>query len=188
MQSHLTEQTRRQLGLTQERLKEVLHYAPTTGRFRWRVRQGGMSPRREAGSSSGAGYRTIHIDGVPHLAHRLAWLYVKGEHPTGEIDHKNGMRTDNRIVNLRDSPPPKNRWNVVRRNASGAVGVYRRGAKWRARIVVNGRQIELGIYDSKQEAAAAYICAARLLRGEFLRNARVRKGGPRFVLAPAVNE
>ena len=90
MQSDITQNTRRQTGLTQERLKEVLDYSPTTGRFRWRVRQGNMSPGCEAGTSSCSGYRAIRVDGLQHLAHRLAWLYVHGKHPAGEIDHRNG--------------------------------------------------------------------------------------------------
>jgi hypothetical protein len=130
----------------------------------------------------------INLDGVPHLAHRLAWLYVHGKHPAAEIDHRNGKRADNRIANLRDTPPSQNRWNAVPRNRSGVVGVYRRGAKWRAKIIVSGRSIELGTYDSRKEAAAAYRCAARLLRGEFARNARPRKRSPRFVLVRAAED
>ena len=94
-------------------------------------------------------------------------------------------RADNRIANLRDIPPPQNRWNAVPRGRSGVAGVSRRGAKWRAKIIVNGRLIHLGTYDSRKEAAAAYRCAARLLRGEFARNARPRMRGPRFVLVAA---
>jgi hypothetical protein len=73
----------------------------------------------------------------------------------------------------------------VPRGRSGVVGVYRRGAKWRAKIMVNGQLIHLGTYDSRKEAAAAYRCAARLLRGEFARSACPRKPSPRFVLVPA---
>jgi hypothetical protein len=54
--------------------------------------------------------------------------------------------------------------------------------------MVNGRSIGLGTYDSKKEAAAAYRCAARPLRGQFVRNSRVRKGSPRFVLSLAVDD
>jgi len=169
MQSSVAQERRKQLSLTQERLKEVLHYSPMTGRFRWRV-QGprGEPAGREAGTAHPSGYRSIQLDRVRHYSHRLAWLYVHGEHPTGEVDHENGKRVDNRIANLKQCPRSENAWKAVRRNASPLTGAFRRGRKWLARIIVNGRQYYLGSYDTRKEAAAAYRCAVLLLRGEFL--------------------
>jgi hypothetical protein len=177
------QERRRQLRLTQERLKQVLKYFPTSGRFRWRVRQGGAVPGREAGSANGTGYQRISIDTVTHLSHRLAWLYVHGVHPSDEVDHKNGKRGDNRIANLRDLPREQNAWNSLRRNPSGFIGVHRRGDKWRAIIKVSDRRISLGTYDSKEQAGGAYQCAARLLRGEYVRNARRRRRLPALDMA-----
>ena len=121
MQSSVAQERRKQtltLTLTQERLKEVLKYFPRTGRFRWRVPGPRGAPAgREAGTRHG-GYRSIRIDGVRHYEHRLAWLYVHGEHPTGDIDHDNGNRADNRISNLRHCPHAENRRKAIRRNAS----------------------------------------------------------------------
>ena len=171
MQSSVAQQRRRQLSLTEERLKEVLEYFPTSGRFRWRMRQGTMNPRGEAGTLMSSGYYRIQVDGVPHYSHRLAWLYVHGEHPAGEIDHDNGNPADNRIANLRHLPHPENVWHAVRRNMSASTGLYRRRGKWHARITVNRRQYFLGVYDTRKEAAAAYRCAVRLLRGEFTKRA-----------------
>jgi len=179
--------SRRKL-LTRDRLKEVLVYFPTTGRFRWRVRQGLMSPGREAGTASPEGYHSIQVDGVRYLSHRLAWLYVYGEHPTGEIDHLNRKRTDNRIVNLDQRPHPQNMWNASTRNPSGFTGVYRQGAKWKAEITTNGKKYYLGSYDTKDQAAAAYRCAARLLRARFTRNSRAslmcRSNGQSVIRTP----
>ena len=172
MRSSVAQERRKQLSLTQERLKEVLEYFPTTGRFRWRVRQGPWGPGREAGTLCPSGYVSIQIDGVRHSSHRLAWLYVHGEHPTGDIDHDNGNPADNRIVNLEHCPRRKNIWKAVRRNASPFTGLYRRGRKWHARIKVNGRQYYLGAYDTRKEASAAYSGAVRLVRGEFMRAKR----------------
>jgi hypothetical protein len=166
MRSSAAQERRTQLTLTAERLKQVLQYFPTTGRFRWRVRQGTSGPRGEAGNLRPGGYRRIQVDGVRHYSHRLAWLYIHGEHPTGEIDHKNGNPADNRIANLQNCPHPENVWHAVERNMSGTTGLRRRGNKWQARITVNGRQYNLGTYDTRKEAAAAYRCAARLLRGK----------------------
>jgi hypothetical protein len=163
------------LKLTPERLKEVLKYFPTTGRFRWRVRQGPRSPGDEAGTLCPDGYHTIKLDGVGHFSHRLAWLYIHGEHPTGEINHRNGNPADNRIANLEQCGHRENVWHAVTRNMSAATGLYRRRGKWEAKITVNARQYNLGTYDTRKEAAAAYRCAARLLRGEFAGSGRARR-------------
>jgi HNH endonuclease len=70
---------------------------------------------------------------VTHYEHRLAWLYVHGEHPTGDIDHDNGNPADNRIANLNHCPQPENIWKAVRRNATPLTGGFRRGRKWLAK-------------------------------------------------------
>ena len=92
-----------QLRLTAERLRELLSYSPETGLFYWRVSKGSVAAGTQAGNPGVRGYIVIRIDGVPHYAHRLAWLHVHGEHPTGEIDHRNNNRADNSISNLRQS-------------------------------------------------------------------------------------
>ena len=87
--------------LTQARLKKLLSYNTDTGEFRWRVTRRGAA---RAGSVAGCvrhdGYVRIAIDGKRYLAHRLAWLYVHGE-LVPELDHANGVRSDNRLDNLR---------------------------------------------------------------------------------------
>src|SRR5215831_7868700 len=132
--------------LTVERLRQLVHYSPQTGRFYWRVRRGNAAAGFEAGSGDKDGYRRIQIDGERRYAHRLAWLYVHGEHPVGQIDHKNNKPADNRIKNLRDGPPQKNMWHRTSRSKSGIKGVSLRGSKWRARITVNGEEINLGSF------------------------------------------
>ena len=179
MQWSVAQQRRRQLTLTQERLKEVLRYLPTTGRFRWRVRHGSRFPAGEAGTLRPSGYHSIQVDGVTHYSHRLAWLYVHGEHPTGDIDHHNGNPADNRIANLRQRPHRENIWRAIARHMSGTTGVRRQRGKWQARITVNGRHYNLGTYDTRKEASAAYKCAFRLLRGELAKNLRAGKASHR---------
>ena len=153
--------------LTAERLRQLLHYCPRTGRFHWRVKRGNAAAGFEAGSGSKDGYRTIEIDGRPYYAHRLAWLYVHGEHPAGQIDHKNNKPADNRIRNLRDGPAQKNGWHRTSRSISGIKGVSLRGSRWRARIAVDGQRIELGSFGTRAEARAACQDAALRLHGKF---------------------
>jgi hypothetical protein len=83
-------------------LKQILDYDQNTGVFRWATRKCQRKRAGEiAGSVSNKGYVMIGIDYKKYSAHRLAWLYVHGDWPAGEIDHINRDRTDNRISNLR---------------------------------------------------------------------------------------
>ena len=166
---------RRSRKLTLERLLYVMNYDPTTGIFVANL----TNRRRKAGARSDrlveSGYRLVCIDGKEYRAHRLAWLYVHGCWPTGEIDHINNIRTDNRIANLREATSIENNRNIKIRsnNTSGYKGVWysKRRKKWRARITVDWRDIELGFYDSAEAAYAAYCAAVIKYHGEFARAA-----------------
>lgn len=90
--------------------------------------------------------------------------------PTGLwTDHKDGDGLNNRRSNLRDATPQQNCANSAGRlpGASGYRGVFRKRAKWGARIGHNGRTIHLGTFADPEDAARAYDEAARQLHGEF---------------------
>jgi hypothetical protein len=109
---------------------------------------------------------------VNYHAHRLAWLYMTGAWPTGgEVDHIDTDRGNNVWTNLRDSTRRQNGSNVDIRsnNTSGFKGVSRCRAKWTAHITVNYQAMHLGVFDTKEEAHAAYVEAAKRLHGEFAR-------------------
>ena len=153
-------------GLTAERLRELIHYNPETGVFRWKqARQGGRVGANAGGKDS---YRhiVITIDGCTYRARRLAWLYVYGEWPAIDVDHVDRDKSNIRISNLRlATPPPK----VQRRsnNRSGVKGVTwsRRVRRWRAEIRVPNKLIFLGYFASVEEAATAFKEAALRYRG-----------------------
>jgi len=67
----------------------------------------------EAGSINGAGYRALRIDGSHYLVHRIIWLWQYGDWPQFEIDHINNVRTDNRLINLRDVTHGENQQNRI---------------------------------------------------------------------------
>lgn len=150
--------------LTAARLREVLHYDKTTGRFTWLVHRHGLRVGTEAGCINNNGYWLITVDGVKYRAHRLAWLYVTGKWPDGEIDHKNTKRADNRWRNLRPATfehNQQNRRRAMKRNITGLLGVSERGCKFTANIHVAGRDIYLGTFDTAEAAHAAYVVAKR---------------------------
>lgn len=142
--------------LTQNRLKEVLHYDPETGIFRWRRRKAGITHGGIAGTLCN-GYVSIGIDGVHYPAHRLAWLYQKGYIPSDlEIDHRDRVRNNNHFDNLRLTSHLCNIRNCSKRsdNTSGITGISwdKQHKKWRAHITILGKHMALGRFLSKTDA------------------------------------
>jgi hypothetical protein len=157
--------------LTVERLREVLHYDPETGDWRWRLSNGRRAIAGEAaGYLNDEGRRCIGIDWHTYKASRLAWLYMTGEWPSGEIDHKNRKPADDRWANLRDATRAQNQINNGLRanNTTGATGVYQRGDRWQAYIGARPK-IYLGVFGTREEAQEAYRKAAIERYGEFSR-------------------
>lgn len=157
------------MSVSIDRLREVLAYDPSTGLFRWTVgagRGGRKRPGAVAGNPDSSGHIQIGIDGRRYLAHRLAWLWVYGEWPIHQVDHLNGMRTDNRIANLRQLTNQQNAQNSTclrRSNTSGFPGVSARGRRWSAQIMVDRRIHRLGCFATPEEAHEAYLAAKRRL-------------------------
>lgn len=119
-------------------LQRHYEYNPETGVFTRIDRKNGQ------GSLDKDGYLILKIGGKQHKAHRMAWLYVNGTMPRFNIDHINGVRTDNRIANLRDVPQAVNVNNTKRlpNPETGVVGVYldkTKGLKKRFARKVNGQ-------------------------------------------------
>ena len=150
--------------LTQEEVKELLDYNPDTGVFTWKVSRGGQEAGSVAGRINLKGYRIIGISGKDYRAHRLAYLYMTGNWPKQQIDHKNGNRSDNRIDNLRDVSCRDNQNNCHTHRSGRLVGAtwHKSNKKWQAQIVINGKHIGLGYFHTEQEAHEAYLTAKSL--------------------------
>lgn len=159
--------------VTLERLRELLDYDPETGIFTRRITRGNGAAGQPAGADCGRGYLKIAIDGRDYRAHRLAWFYHYGEWPPGEVDHKNTIKADNRIANLRLATPVENCRNRPLRsdNTSGYRGVsYSKAkSKWTAYIYIDGKKRQLGVHEAPEAAAAAYNAAATKHFGDFAR-------------------
>ena len=161
---------------TPEELRQLLDYDSETGVFTWKARKhtyftNAKWPHRAAkvwnAKNAGErtfktnyrGYRVGGLCGAQRYAHRVAWAFYHGKWPTGEIDHINGVRDDNRISNLREVTPRENSRNtgIGIRNKSGVMGVSwcRTRGKWRATIRDEDGQVHLGYFDCQGDAAKA---------------------------------
>lgn len=166
-------------GITQEFLRDILHYDPSTGEWTWRSRAdvGARWNTRNVGTRAGRNrdgwYCQIRINGVSFLGHRLAWLYMTGSPAQYEVDHIYGDPSNNKFSNLRAATNSQNQANrkLSSTNKSGFKGVFWREnrRKWVASIKVGGKSIHLGHFDTAQEARAVYSSAAMIHFGEFAR-------------------
>lgn len=155
------------------RLKQMLEYDPETGHFTRKTSYpGAFQAGDRAGTNSPQRYRSIMIDRVIYLEHKLAWLYVHGVWPE-MVDHKSGDGKDNRLENLRLATRLENCQNRKRNdnNKSGFKGVYKAKGRWRAAIKVDRARIDLGYFRTPEQAHAAYVAAAQKYHGEFARAA-----------------
>lgn len=150
-------------NLKLERLIELLSYDSVTGTFTWKTSRQKCEKGSVAGTLHALGYRHIKIDGVRYLEHQLAWYYIHGKLPEGEIDHINGIRNDNRIVNLRDVSKSENQRNsgIRKDNTTGVTGVTRDGSRWKAQIRINGKKKNLGRFNTFEEAKSARLNAEK---------------------------
>jgi len=155
-----------------EQAREKFSYDPTTGVL------SRVDSRRcpKVGTLDTKGYVQLRvIAGKKVMAHRLIWLYMTGAWPERQIDHINGVKTDNRWANLRQVTPSENCQNKPRARSdsqNGLMGVRktakkngRWNGKWCARIAVpGGKRISLkGSYATPEEAHAVYLEAKRRL-------------------------
>lgn len=142
--------------ITHQELLDTFEYNPITGLLHRHMKSGAL---KEVGYDSGRVYLQVTFNNKKYLLHRFVWMYVHGIMPSGEIDHINHDRGDNRMVNLRVVTPSENQRNMSLRvdNSSGTTGVYFHKAtgKWRAQIRIGRKIIGFGAFHDKDDAVAA---------------------------------
>ncbi len=163
---------------TPDELRQLLRYEPETGKLFWKDRTPDMFrdgahraawvckrwntkyAGREAFTTDNCnGYKIGGIENKSYLAHRVIWAMTSGKWPEADIDHINGDRRDNRLINLREVSRSENLRNMRRldTNTSGRTGVYRDRAreKWMAYIQNDGKLVNLGRFDAFEDAVKA---------------------------------
>jgi len=154
-------------------IRDFFDYTPETGELRWRI----GNKRRKKGELAGVsaanekGRITVGFKGILIRAHILIWAYQTGNWPNNQIDHINENPADNRWENLRLATKSENMRNItlIKSNTSGfkGVGWSKASKKWRSYIKADGVSYHLGLFDTKEEAAKAYIDASKKLHGIF---------------------
>ena len=148
-------------------IKDWLSYNPKTGDFRWIKRKGRLA---NAGSVAGTinrdGYVRLFFNGMSVMAHRLAFFYYYGEFPLLEIDHLNGVRNDNRIINLKEASRIDNvrnnhntafclrGYNPSSKNKTKCRNIYKCNAKYAVVVSINKKSISFGRWSTLEEAIA----------------------------------
>jgi len=157
-----------------KRLEQLFFCDPINGLISWRPRTpemfrdgkvsaiskcnrwNGLHSSKQAGCSRLDGRFFIRVDGVLIARYRIIWAMANGYWPSAGIDHIDHDCSNDRLSNLREADQLINLKNQSIRvnNCSGVVGVswHKSRNKWRARIVANGEDIHLGLFESLGEA------------------------------------
>lgn len=140
-------------------VRDRFSYCPETGVITHNFTRNSVKAGDEAGNLEANGYIRVRVRGHKVLAHRLAMFLVNGEWPAGEVDHKNRIRSDNRLTNLRIVTSSINAHNkaIPKTNTSGAKGVQWRPRlhKWQAIITIDRKRRSLGHFFDFEDAVAA---------------------------------
>jgi hypothetical protein len=157
-----------------ERARELIRYEPETGEFFYTARRSNACRKDgRAGTQGQRGVVIVRLDGKTYLAHRVAFLLMTGEWPKNDVDHIDGVPSNNRWSNLRDVPHKNNTYNIhgtpSHKRHSRLLGAHwcSQGQHWKSSITVDGKAIYLGVFASDEEASSAYLEAKRRLHPGF---------------------
>jgi len=156
--------------ITQKLVKELFHYVPETGEL-IRLKNAGSAKTGDlAGCLFNTGYILTSIKGKFYQNHRIIFLYFHGYLPE-QVDHINGIRSDNKIENLRTATHKENMRNhgKHKNNTSGVKGVHwnKREKRWQAQIKADGKLIYLGLFITIGDAEKIVRKKRVELHGEF---------------------
>lgn len=172
---------------SQTYLHECFDYVPVTGELHWRARPishfhatrlrtaesyqrawNAAFAGKPFGHKKSDGYLAGAINDRNYPAHRIIFKWMTDREPI-QIDHRDRNKEDNRWQNLRGATVAQNKANsgASARNQCGWKGVNARRGRFCARIFINGKYRHLGVFDTAEEANAAYFKMAQATWGEF---------------------
>ena len=158
---------------SREYLNECLEYHEDTGNLFWKYRPRhhfntnrgyNMWNSKNAGNRisglDGSGYIRFSLDSVKTLAHRAIWKMLHNEEPE-HIDHINGIRCDNRKLNMRALSHGENMKNkaTYANNSTTVMGVTK--AHNREGYIVRIGTRYVGYFTNFQEAVTARFKAEK---------------------------
>jgi len=155
-----------------ETLRQDFNYDPETGELTHaRQKRGRGRVGETAVSINAKGYAVVSVRSRRYYAHRVIWKLMTGKEPDGEVDHRAGVRADNRWAKLREASSSANSQNAVkpRTNTSGFKGVSqdKKTGRWGARAHINGKYKSLGRAATPEAAYQLYLAATRPVHGEY---------------------
>jgi hypothetical protein len=151
------------ITLEQSLLHEMLDYLD--GQLIWKNKKDNLAHLngKVAGCMHKSGYRQIKFGQIMYPAHRIMWIYHNGSIDENmQIDHINGIKTDNRIENLRLVTAQQNCFNRSKLIAKGYCW-NKATQKWQASITVGGKNKYLGLFTNEEDARKAYLNSAQNL-------------------------
>lgn len=152
-----------------EEIKNWISYDNDTGEFRWLKSFKSQNAGQVAGSPNNQGYMQLMFQGKLYKFHRLAWWWVNGDLPKKLIDHENGIKADNRILNLKLANESQNEFNrgIQSNNKTGVKGVTFKNGKYHARVGYHGKRYHAGCFDTIAEAKVAVESLRIELHGKY---------------------
>ncbi len=150
-------------------IEHLLSYDKDTGVVQWLVDRQSTRAGDAAGWTNTHGYLCVSINNKEYRLHRIAWYLANGSFPSKTIDHINGIKTDNRLCNLRDVSQRVNNTNKSFHRSGRLVGAWmakdRTRKVWRSAIGVSGKRKFLGGYETEREAHDAYMSELQSISG-----------------------
>ena len=129
------------------------------------------NPDRSAGRIGARGYMRVGVDGTDIYSHRVVWAIYHGRHPSNLIDHINGIKTDNRIENLRECSYVENGFNsgAKRNSSSGIKGVHKDSSSknWIVCVYKKRKQHMVSGFANPSMASDFAGLLREILHGEF---------------------
>lgn len=158
--------------MTIDELEKLFAYDPLTGIITWKVdRSNQIRAGMRAGTIDTKGYRIIEVNNISFRSARLAWILYYKVWPEKLVDHKDRVKTNDWITNLRLATHRQNNHNadLRRDNKVGRKGVTFDWRSMRFRATIKGptKQIHIGMFATASAAGDAYDKKARELFGEF---------------------